>query len=118
MIESSRLPDDNLEFYAESEIETNKRWIDGKIIYRQVWTGTTGAGATSTLALGVTIDMLCSGSMFFVDSSSFGWVDTGNNSGNGPGYYFTNTTQNNITLYHNAAHMQSRPYRLILEYTK
>jgi hypothetical protein len=104
--------------YSYSEMDTGRKWVDGKTIYRRVWTGTTGAGATSTLALGITIDMLCPGSDLFIDTAGFGWESLAANSGNGPGFYFTNATQNNMTLYHSMAVLQSRPYNLVLEYTK
>ena len=104
--------------YSLSEIDTGRIWIDGKPIYSRVWSGNTGAGASSTVALGVNIDSLCPGCEFMVDTASYGWEATAANTGNGPGWWFTNATQNGVTLYHNSATTQSRPYRLILEYTK
>lgn len=106
---------DNDKLYSTVAIDTGKIWIDSKKIYRRVFTGTTGAGVSSTLALGFTVDSSIDMKLI-VDSSSFGWMYAGIGSANLQ-VYFTNTTQNDITLYHNAAHLQSVPYRLILEYT-
>ena len=105
------------EDYSTSEVDTGRLWIDGKRIYRRVYTGTTAAAATSTLALGFTIDSLVSGDII-VDSSSYGWNSSVSNIGNGPSFYFTTTAQDELTLYHNVAHLQSRSYRVWLEYTK
>ena len=102
--------------YSTTETNTGLTWIDGKAIYRIVWSGTTGAGANSTLALGFIIDSICPPMKLSVNSSTFGWI--GPEGTANLGVYFTNTTKNNITFYHNAAHLQSRPYRLVLEYTK
>jgi len=100
---------------STTAIYTGRNDSDGKRIYRREWTGTTGTGGTSTVALGITIDRVTAPMVVKVDSSSFGWIGP-EGSGN-LGVYFTNTTQDNITLYHNAVHLQSRAYRLILEYT-
>ena len=105
--------------FSTTETNTGKVWIDGKPIYRKVISGTTGAGGSSTQALGVTVDSMVV-LEFWIDSSSFGWEClSGSSSGsNVHMVYFTNTTQNEMTLYHGVAHLQSRPYNLILEYTK
>ena len=100
---------------STTAVDTVRNDSDGKRIYKREWTGTTGAGATSTLALGITIDRVTAPMIFKIDSSSFGWM--GPEGSNNMSVYFTNTTQNDITMFHNAVHMQSRPYRLILEYT-
>ena len=100
---------------STTAVDTGKNDSDGKRIYRREWTGTTGAGVTSTLAIGITIDRITAPMILKIDSSSFGWQ--GPEGSSNLAAYFTNMTQNDITLYHNAAHLQSRPYRLIMEYT-
>jgi hypothetical protein len=107
---------DSDKIYSTTEINTGKIWTDGKPIYRRVWTGTTGAGVTSTLALGITVDTVIAPITLKIDSSTYGWQGP-EGSGN-MNVYFTNTTQDDITLYHNAAHLQSRPYFIVIEYTK
>jgi len=100
---------------STTAVDTGKNDSDGKRIYRREWTGTTGAGVSSTLALGLTVYRRTKPIDFQINSSSYGWMGT-----EGAVVilaYFTNTTQNDITLYHNAAHLQSRPYRLIMGYT-
>lgn len=105
------------DIYSTSQIDTGEKWLDGKTIYRRCWTGITAAAATTAFALGVTVDSLCPGSEILIDSSTSGWMTSGAASTNGPGFYFTNTTQDNMTLYHNVAHIQSQPYVLVLKYT-
>lgn len=101
--------------YSLSAIDTGKRWIDGKKIYKKVWTGTTASASSMTLALGITIDSVTAPMSFHVDSSANGWI--GPEGTTNILVYFTNTTKNNVTFYINSSNFWARSYRLTIEYT-
>ena len=89
-------------------------WIDGKKVCRQVWNGTTGAGASSDYSLGVTVDSLVLG-YILIDHSTNGW-STSDISAN-MGWWFSDTSQDTLRVNHNQAEIQSKAYRFIMEYT-
>ncbi len=111
---------DTAKNYSTTEIDTGKRWIDDKRIYRQVWTGTTGAGSSSSVSSGVSIDSIIQLNYEILDSSNLGYGDAANPTSGGTTYIscFYDHTNDEFEITHNAANVQSRPYTIILEYTK
>lgn len=114
--------------YSTDEVFTGQYWIDGKKIYRKVFTGTTpstiAADQVVVVSTGITTirDIInlrtCldwnngtnSGTVFD------GWLT--NDSFNNRLRVLFNREANNITLNMSGSHFASQNYRIIVEYTK
>lgn len=104
-------------YSTTEEVDTGKIWIDGKKIYRKVFTGTTPSSATGSVNFNNNIDTLVNESIYVLSGSNY-YV--------GRGYYENNAIQLSYTInkstgvYFSAlsSNMQNRPFTLIMEYTK
>ena len=107
--------------YSTDEVKTNKVWIDGKPIYRKVFTGTKTSATINQIGNIANFDtmVLLTG---FIKSSYGQWWDI-------PNYYFENNstkywtsvyheTSGTITLSTGSNFDTSSEYRIIAEYTK
>ncbi len=100
--------------FKEDELNTERLWTDEKPIYRQVWSGTTGSGASTSISSGVTVDTLVSCRVRLKDLND-SFVGSDSNETN-LSIYLDN--QSSFVINHNAASLQNRPYLIIAEYTK
>jgi len=110
--------------YSTTEQDTGKIWIDGKKIYRRVFTGTTTspAGSVNNIQVATGIDKLI---------AQGGWADlggyydiagtnrqTGGNPSNFSCSFFINTSHILQLQIGSILALTNKPYELWLEYTK
>lgn len=107
--------------YFTDEIDTGMKWIDGKPIYRKVFTGNIPTTGDVGVNLGLTFDQLVSENMYIkLDSGLFLKQGFHNSSGTNIISYGINGTNMNSNIYFSIINstVANKPYVLILEYTK
>lgn len=109
------------EEYSTSEVKTNKRWIDGKPVYRKVITGTNPSSQTQlNIDLPTTVDTITN--YYYQTSSSANYRIDNNYVENGVVQVSVavQATTTNQRLYFGTLNSgyYTRPYILIVEYTK
>ncbi len=96
------------------EVNTEDLWIDNKPIYRQVWSGTTGTGASTNVTAGVVVENIVSCYVRIINGNgSFVGSDS-----NETDLSVSLDNQGNFLINHNAALLQGRIYKIIATYTK
>ena len=102
--------------YSTNEIDTGKKWIDGKKIYRRVFTGTTSSNGSTEIALGIIDNIINVSGYIKIDNdyktnfnTSFG--TTGSND-------CRIVQHNNNFIIQTGSVLNSKDYALCLEYTK
>lgn len=100
--------------FKEDELNTERLWTDEKPIYRQVWSGTTGTGASTNVSSGVAIDTLVSCRVRIVNlNGSFVGSDS-----NTTDLEVSLDSQGSFLISHNTATLQNQRFVIIAEYTK
>ena len=104
-------------YSTTEEVDTGKIWIDGKKIFRKVFTGTTPNSATGSVNFNNEIDTLISEDIYVLSTSNY-YV--------GRGYYESGTAQFSYTINKStsvyfstlATSVRNQSFTLIMEYTK
>lgn len=108
---------EQVDSYSTSEVNTGKTWIDGKPIYKKVFTGTIGSSGSSVTVGNIpNINVITFSGIVNTTNSrqhpiSTYWSDTIKNV---PEYFKSN---GNIVLNYSAQYY-GQDYELIVEYTK
>jgi len=110
------------ETYSTTEINTKKIWIDGKPIYRRVFTGgITALADTNTVVYSIITGVetiICTGGMWLFNEGAYADTTVGGQSGRS--FYLTlNASNNGINI--NSISDKNRtnaPYKIWIEYTK
>lgn len=105
--------------YSTSEINTGKKWIDGKPIYRKCYSGNTGndnisidSGITNLNQI-ISLDGMINDAVYSLSMKCGGYLDGNNNYSFL--YYVWNTNKLNCSM---ASAWYGGTYTFIIEYTK
>ena len=110
--------------YSTSETDTGMTWIDGKKIYRKVYTGTTPNSSDKTnlqdiSGLNISTCVKIEGYIL----STYGWYPINSTiDGNTSAVWLSSQSNNSEVIISIRGHFstptQNKPYKIILEYTK
>lgn len=103
--------------YSTTEVETGNEWVDGKAVYRQVYSGTTGSGASTSVASGTVFDTVITCKIRLNDTSDNHIGTDSQNYASIP-LDISIDSSNNFIINHNDATLQNQNYFIIVEYTK
>lgn len=116
------------EIYSTEEVKTNKTWIDGKPIYRKVFTGTLPTAASYSTYVSLYFDISDTnydtpvdiyGSIDQADGFAFWSLNWYNHvAGASAITNINNDTSNKIQVRHNCNWLSDQPVFVVFEYTK
>jgi len=110
------------DIYSTTEQDTGKTWIDGKIIYRRVFTGTITAAANSYGQVNLlnVAAIVAKGGMWLYNSSGSSWIGLGDNDASSIYSYIHHTRPNGVATFatFSTAARTNAPYEVWIEYTK
>lgn len=104
--------------YSTDEVDTGKKWINNKPIYRKVLTGTTSNGYATNIFAKSNFDTMisCCG---WVGNNTVGYMQLGSYlNDNYSGGFYIDTTLNYLQIYITPDTLHGKSYYAIVEYTK
>lgn len=128
IISRSPIVEDDGEVFSKDEVKTNKTWIDGKPIYRKVFTGTLPTAASYSTYVSLYFDISDTnydtpvdiyGSIDQSDGFAFWSLNWYNHvAGASAITNINNDTSNKIQVRHNCNWLSDQPVFVVFEYTK
>lgn len=106
------------DIYSTSEVKTNKKWINGKPIYRKVYTGNCAKNTAITLDTLSNIDKIVGCSGWATSMYDWSWAIPNYHSDGYSVWARYGTTNHNLQLSFGTLFESTGTYNLTVEYTK